>query len=113
MGLPGETHTRLESVVHIGLQGSPAINMRGSKPIASGGVGGWISDGVIEAGFIVMDFVPAVIDLIAQAQIEREVGAHLPVILNENLGRLEAGSVFGRDTGIPIVRIAEKKVGVF
>ena len=59
-----------------------------------------------------MDFGPAAANLVAEAEVDGQVGTQLVVILDEHLGALEPGTVLGRDAGVPVIGISEQEVRI-
>src|SRR5579864_235088 len=83
-----------------------------AEPIGPRSVGGRIDDGGIVRGHVAGDFVPAMIDLVAQAKIDGQVRPQFEVVLNKYLGTLQASTIFRGNTCIPTVDVAQQEVGV-
>ena len=59
-----------------------------------------------------MDFIPAMVDLVAEAEIQRKVRPQLEVVLNKHLRTLQASAELGRVACAPVLRQAKQEVGV-
>ena len=46
---------------------------------------------------LLCDFVPAMVDLVAETKVQGKVRAQLPIVLNEHLRALQARTILGRE----------------
>src|SRR5581483_6661646 len=107
---PGEAYAWQEDVVNRRLDGVAPIVRR--EPDGAGRVGHRVRDGGIEFTIAVGDLVPSALDLPAQAEVQREVGPNLEIVLNEELWAFLPLPHDGRVGRLPGIDVAEKEGGV-
>ena len=69
-----------------------------------------VGHGGIEGCHVALGVGPAGHDFIAQSQVDRQVGFHLPVVLNEQLRGFPSSAVLRCIVGAPLLRLAEQEV---
>ena len=109
--LPGKSQARKKRTKYICLQGFPAIGVRRGKPQSAQTTRG-VGNRRVKEHLVAVNFIPSMADIVAEPDIDGEVGAHLVIVLNEHLRVLHARSVLRRDGGVPVVRETEQEVGI-
>ena len=67
---PGEADARLPGVEGIGLKGGATVGVSRTEPIGAQCAISWVPYGWIEAGHVVLNFVPAMVDLVAKTKVD-------------------------------------------
>src|ERR1035437_9829330 len=109
---PGESHAWHKVIEHVGFIRGATIGVGSPIPIRAHGVGCRVFHRGVEGRLIAMDFIPAMVDLVAETEIHGQVRSQLNIVLNERLRTLQARSELGRDTCLPAVCKAKQEVGV-
>ena len=71
--------------------------MRGRVPEGAIRTGFWIHHDWIKGADVVLDFLPPLLNLITEPQIQSQIRAYFKVVLNEHLRVLGAWSIFWCD----------------
>src|ERR1700759_2269299 len=87
--------------------------MRFPKPVSAQSSSRGVDHSWVEAGHVVLDFVETMADLITQTEIQGEIGANLPIILDEHLWLLQTCAGFRGDRSVPLIGSAQQEICIF
>src|SRR5882757_5842440 len=112
MNLVGEADARQEGAIDVVLQLMTTMIAIGRVPHGAECARSCVGNKRIKRALVVLRVRPTLHNLIPKTEVNCQVWAHLPVVLNEHLRRLLPSRELRSNGGRPVLDIAQKEVGV-
>src|SRR4051812_7517882 len=84
-----------------------------SEPISSEATIGGGDDFRIESRYVACHFIPTVVDLVAQAEVNGQIWTQFNVVLDKHLRTLQACAILWANFCVPMIDITQQEVGIF